>query len=95
MDNELKQFFDDWKKADQRHQVPEFPKSAPSQKKWYYAAAAVVVLASASVYFLQETPETNSEITRDSSRREPAKINSDTTDIYAWESPTESLASDF
>ena len=95
MDNDLKQFFDDWKKADQSHKAPEFPTSKRSLSTWWYAAAAVLVLGISIFMLLQETPRNNSQIARDSTQTEMPGVETESTDIYDWESPTGSLASDF
>jgi hypothetical protein len=96
MDNDLKKFFDEWKESDQRHETPEFPNTPKSRSfRWWYAAAAVLLISIAGIQLFQEQELNHSEIAQDSTQIELPVVTTETTDIYEWESPTGSLASDF
>jgi hypothetical protein len=96
MDNDLKKFFDEWKEADNKKlDLPEFPKKRSTSHGWWWYAAAAVIAGAAVFQVIQVSQNKNVQVAQDSVRLKPNVITSESSDIYEWESPTESLASDF
>ena len=98
MDSPLKEFFNDWKKEDQKLTPPEFPE-VPNRSRnriWRLVAACAVVLT-ASTFLIQQQYSNYLQTQRQDSTATKGTVEETmtATNMYEWQSPTSSLASDF
>lgn len=97
MDNELKQFFEEWKKEDDQLSTPDFPivKSKSRSRIWQLAAACAVVLVASTFLIRQQYSNYILTQRQDSTTIKETVVETQPSDMYEWQSPTSSLASDF